>query len=322
MAVEVSVDVLDERDQRLVAALQYDGRLTAHRAGEVLGLSPRTVQRRWRALMDGTVRVVALPPRPAAIGALLLRIRVLRGKTDAIAAALAAREDVPFIDLSASGDEISAVAWTAPGTRDRLVFRQLPSARAVTDVTAATVLHAFREAADWRHDVLTAAERQALAPPYAAGGTPPDPPDDLDRAVLAALRADARAPAAAVAARTGAPESTVRRRIARLAASGALRTQVVVDVRRLGLAIDANVMMRVPPARLDAVGRALAAHPAVHGAFATTGTANLHAAVWVRGLPHLYRFVSEELGALGVDSAETVIVGQAVKRPGAPAVIG
>jgi DNA-binding Lrp family transcriptional regulator len=64
------------------------------------------------------------------------------------------------------------------------------------------------------------------------------------------------------------------------------------------------------------VGRTLAAHPAVHGAFAITGPSNLHIAVWVRDLGGLYRFLTQDLGGLRVEGAETVIVGQAVKRPG------
>ncbi|MFG2126138.1 Lrp/AsnC family transcriptional regulator [Streptomyces sp. NPDC048710] len=318
MSMESADMVLDERDQRLIAALQCDGRLTAERAGAVLGLSPRTVHRRWQALMaDGVCRVVALPVRPDAVGALLLRIRVLGGRIDALTAALAARPDIPFIDLSTSGDEILAVSWTRPGSRDHLVFRELPASRAVTSVSADTILHVFAEASDWRHAVLSDAERGALTPVRTA--TPPGAPDEVDRDILGALEEDARTPAAAVAARTGHPESTVRRRIARLTRTGRLRTHVVTDPKRLGLSIDANVMARVPPGRLDAVGRALAGHPAVHGAFATTGAHNLHVAVWVRDLAHLYRFITEDLGGSGVESAETVIVGQAVKRPGRPA---
>ncbi len=312
----MAIGVLDERDQRLIAALQCDGRLTAERAGEVLGIGARTVHRRWRALRaDGVLRVIAVPHRGDAVGGLLLRIRVLGGRLDVITAALAARPDVPFIDLSASGDEILAVSLTRPGSRDPLVFRQLPSHSAVTSVTAETVLHVFREAADWRHDVLTPAERAALTPAAPPAGPLPDP-DETDLAVLAALRDDARASAALVAARTGYPDSTVRRRIARLAADGRLTTQVVVDPHRLGLRIDANVMMQVPPGRLDAAGRALAGHPAVHGALATTGPFNLHVATWMPGLEDLYRFITRELEPLGVTSTDTVIIGQAVKRPG------
>lgn len=318
MASDMADQVLDARDQRLIAALQCDGRLSVERAADVLGMSPRTVHRRWQALIgDGTCRVIALPARPSAVGALLLRIRVLGARRDALAAALAARDDIPFIDLSASGDEILAVSLTRPGTRDHLVFRELPATRAVTSVSADTILHLFAEAADWRHDVLTEDERTALTPAVPTPTPGPDQAaDQTDRDILAVLADDARAPAAAVAARTGRPESTVRRRIARLTATGLLRTHVVVEPRRLGLPIDANVLLRVAPDRLDDAGRALAAHPAVHGAFATTGTANLQAAVWMRDLADLYRFLSRDLAGLGVEAVETVIIGQAVKRPG------
>lgn len=350
--------VLGLRDQRLIAALQCDGRLSAERAAEVLGENPRTVHRRWQALIgDGTVKVIAQPVRPASVGALLLRIKVLKGKLDALTAALAARPDIPFIDLSASGDEISAVSFTEPGSRDQLVFRQLPATPAVASVSAATVLHVFSEASDWRHNVLTPTERAALTPvrapsvsvrpaasgtgPASASGTGPAPEpgpgpasgpgtgpasgsasgpasglDPIDTDILAALSGDARTPAAAIAARTGHPASTVRRRLARLMADGRLNTQVAVDPRRLGLFIDANVMLQVPPDHLDTVGRTLARHPAVHGAFATSGTANLHAAVWLPDLAALYRLITQDLTGLGIAGVETVIVGHAVKRPG------
>lgn len=100
MAHASANSVLSLLDQRLVAALQCDGRLTAERAADVLGLSPATVRRRLQALgADGTVRVVVSPvARPrngGSAGALFLRIRVLRGKLDTIVAALAAREDIP-----------------------------------------------------------------------------------------------------------------------------------------------------------------------------------------------------------------------------------
>ncbi|GCD38989.1 AsnC family transcriptional regulator [Streptomyces chrestomyceticus JCM 4735] len=318
--------VLGLRDQRLIAALQCDGRLSAERAAEVLGENPRTVHRRWQALIgDGTVKVIAQPVRPASVGALLLRIKVLKGKLDALTAALAARPDIPFIDLSASGDEISAVSYTEPGSRDHLVFRQLPATPAVASVSAATVLHVFSEASDWRHNVLTPTERAALTPtrrpsesvrPAASGPGPASGLDPIDADILAALSDDARTPAAVIAARTGHPASTVRRRLARLMADGRLSTQVAVDPRRLGLFIDANVMLQVPPDHLDTVGRTLARHPAVHGAFATSGTANLHAAVWLPDLTALYRLITEDLTGLGIAGVETVIVGHAVKRPG------
>ncbi|MGW3356914.1 Lrp/AsnC ligand binding domain-containing protein [Streptomyces bungoensis] len=74
--------------------------------------------------------------------------------------------------------------------------------------------------------------------------------------------------------------------------------------------------LQIPPDRLDAVGRTLAAHPAVHGALAGTGRSNLSVALWVPDTAALYRFISEDLTGLGITAAETFLVGRAVKRPG------
>ncbi|MEW1866378.1 Lrp/AsnC family transcriptional regulator [Streptomyces sp. NPDC088194] len=327
MARATADSALSLIDQRLVAALQCDGRLTAERAAQVLGLNPATVRRRLHALgADGTLRVVVSPvARPrngGSAGALFLRIRVLRGKLDTIVAALAAREDIPFIDITTSGDEIFAVARTEPGSRDPLVFRQLPSTQAVTSLESATILHVFRLTSEWRHQVLTAAERAALSPagpgPGSAADGSPGPygvdTDAVEQALIDALTPDARLSSAALAERTGHPESTVRRRLARLADQGRLVTQVLVDPRRLGLLIEAKLLLHVAPDHLAAAGQALADHPAVHGAFATSGPSNLHAAAYFPDLTALYGFLSRDLVGLGITHVETAVVSRAAKR--------
>ncbi|MBP0461783.1 Lrp/AsnC family transcriptional regulator [Streptomyces montanisoli] len=333
MARSSADSVLSPTDQRLVAALQCDGRLTAERAAQVLGLSPAVVRRRLHALgADGTVRVVvspvALPRGGGSTGALFLRIRVLRGKLDTIVAALAARDDIPFIDVTTSGDEIFAVARTEPGSRDPLVFRQLPSTQAVTSLESASILHAFRFTSEWRHQALTAPERAALTPgdppaETASAAASPDlygvDTDALEQALIEALAPDARLSAAALAARTGHPESTVRRRLARLTAQGRLITQVLVDPHRLGLPIEAKLLLHVTPDHLAAAGQALADHPSVHGAYATSGPSNLHAAAYFPDLAALYGFLSHDLAGLGISHVETAIVSRVVKRTPAPA---
>ncbi|MFE9533226.1 Lrp/AsnC family transcriptional regulator [Streptomyces sp. NPDC006691] len=306
---------LDPLDRRLIAALQCDGRLSTERAARVLGLNVRLVHRRLAALLgSGTVRVVAVRPRGGDSTAMLLRIKVLRGKLDTITAALAARPDIPFIDMSAGGDEITAVLL-AEGHRSRLVFRQLPATKAITSVIAQTVLHVYADATDWRLDALTEDERRALTPP-SQPSRPPAELDPLDQELADALLADARVTAASLAARTGHPQSTVRRRLSALLRDRALVTHVALDPRGLGLDVDANLYLQIPPGHLDTAGRALAAHPAVHGVLALTGPSNLSVAVWLHDLEDLHRFITRDLASLPITSIDTVLVGHAVKRPG------
>ncbi|MDH6131863.1 DNA-binding Lrp family transcriptional regulator [Kitasatospora sp. MAA4] len=308
--------LLDQLDRRLVCALQIDGRAEPGRIAEVLGVSVRTVTRRLARLRGTGVLRVVLMSRVAdeAVGALLLRVRVLRGRVEAIADALAARADVPFVDVMLGGEEIGAVVLTDRSGRDRLLHSQLPGTGAVTETTVHAVLHLFGDAGQWRAGYLTPDETAAFTP--AAPTEQAVQPDELDQRLLRGLTEDARLSAAALAASVGAPESTVRRRLHRLGAAGLLRTHATVDPRLLGMAVDANLWLEVPPARLAEAGRTLAAHPQVHGVVATSGPANLMATLFCADHGGLYRFTTEVLGPLGVGRVETAIVGRAVKRAG------
>ncbi|MFG2914464.1 Lrp/AsnC family transcriptional regulator [Kitasatospora sp. NPDC048298] len=310
--------VLDTLDRRLVCALQVDGRAEPGRIAGVLGVSARTVTRRLgRMRQAGVLRVVRLPDvEDAAVGALLLRVRVLSGRVDAIAQALADRSDVPFVDVMLGGHEVGAVVLTDAGSRDRLLYGQLPATGAVTETTTHAVLHAFADAGQWQAGYLTDEEAAALARPTAPRPAAPPPLDGLDRALLERLGEDARQSHAVLAAAVGAPESTVRRRLHRLDEAGLLRTHATVDPRLLGMAVDANLWLDVPPGRIAEVGTALARHPQAHGVFATSGPANLLATVFCPDHGELYRFLTDTLGPLGAARAETTITARAVKRAG------
>ncbi|MBV2153800.1 Lrp/AsnC family transcriptional regulator [Kitasatospora sp. SUK 42] len=310
--------VLDTLDRRLVCALQVDGRAEPGRIAEVLGVSARTVTRRLGRMREaGVLRVVRMPDvEDAAVGALLLRVRVLSGRADAIARAMADRPDVPFVDVMLGGHEVGAVMLSDTGARDRLLYGQLPATGAVTETTTHAVLHAFSDAGQWQAGYLTGPEAAALARPVVPRRAAPPPLDGLDRALLDRLEEDARQSHAVLAGAVGAPESTVRRRLHRLDEAGLLRTHATVDPRLLGMAVDANLWLDVPPGRLAEVGAALARHPQVHGVFATSGPTNLLATLFCPDHDGLYRFLTDTLGPLGVARAETTITARAVKRAG------
>lgn len=224
---------------------------------------------------------------------------------------------MPFVDIASTGEEISAFVVAGDGARSRLLSDLVSQfAGAVTDVTAQTILRIHAEAHQWRLPGLSRKVTETLGNPVRPNGFVPPAADETETLIRAVLESDGRASAATVAARSGVPVATVRRRLSAMRAGGTLLTSVLVEPARLGLPVGARLILTVPPGALDAAARTLAGHPAVHGVLATTGIANLHVTVWLRDLDALYEFITAGLADLGVSAAETVLVGRVIKRPG------
>jgi DNA-binding Lrp family transcriptional regulator len=150
---------------------------------------------------------------------------------------------------------------------------------------------------------------------YPAPHTPLGPEDEP---LLRELARDGRASHAALAAAIHWHESTVRRRIEELRRSGLLYFEVDIDNRVLGLNAHALLWLSVEPARLEEAGQALAVHPEIPFAAATTGPSNLVASAVLRDARHLYEYLTGELAGLpGVSSVQTAPVIRTLKRTGA-----
>ena len=87
----------------------------------------------------------------------------------------------------------------------------------------------------------------------------------------------------------------MRRRIEELRGAGLLYFDIDVDDAVLG--VNANVMLwlKVEPACLDAAGRAVAAHPEIPFAAATTGPTNLAVSAIFRDTRQLYAYLTTRL---------------------------
>lgn len=85
--------------------------------------------------------------------------------------------------------------------------------------------------------------------------------DDLDRAVIAALQLNGRAPWHQIAAHVQAEPRTVMRRAARLEEAGLVRVIGVVDVLRCGLGVPALVRYTCRPGAAEDVAHRLTARP-------------------------------------------------------------
>jgi DNA-binding Lrp family transcriptional regulator len=136
-----------------------------------------------------------------------------------------------------------------------------------------------------------------------------------DRILLAELASDGRASYAELAAATHWHESTVRRRVEELRGAGILYLDVDVDEQLFGISTRAFLYMSVAPARLEAVGSAIAQHAEVPFVAATTGPTNMRVSVFCRDDCDLYRYLTERIASLdGVNAVEVAPIIRTVKR--------
>jgi len=300
---------------------------------DVAGISDQTAARRYRRLAESAgLRVLGVPD-----GSRLgwtdwfLRLQTTPGGADSIAAALARRPDTRWVHLASGGTEIvCTVQARTEEQRDALFLRGLPGSRRVMQISAHSILHDFTPG-PWREATraLSPAQLEMLAPggtippvaPPARGDSPsprtPLAPRPEDEPLLKELARDGRASTAAIAAAIHWHESTVRRRIDELRRTGLLSFEVDIDNRVLGLNEHALLWLSVEPARLEEAGNAMATHPEIPFAAATTGPTNLVASAVFRDTRHLYEYLTGELAALpGVSSVQTAPIIGTLKRTG------
>jgi DNA-binding Lrp family transcriptional regulator len=312
---------VDDIDRQLAQCLGVDGRASFSAVAEVLGVSDQTVARRYRRLRSaGVLRVVGLRyPKSGGYPSWFLRLRCVPGSGEAIAVALARRNDTAWVQLLSGDTEVlCSLRGDGHDGTDSLLAR-LPRSGRIVEVTAYSRLHMFTGGPDALGfiDVLPAARVEPLRVTVRAAchaGTRAEP-SDLDAALLSALAVDGRTAFADLAVATGWSETTVRRRVEHLRESGALYFDLELDMPTFGFRSAAWLWMWVPPSHLAEVGAALAKFPEVAYAVATTGPANLAACAVCRDAESLYEFLTAKVGPLpGIERVETSPVVRTVKQ--------
>jgi DNA-binding Lrp family transcriptional regulator len=311
----VDSDSIDELDLQLLHALQVDGRASYSAIGEVLGVSARTVARRYgRLCAAGLVRVAGVRSAgPAATAEWIVRIKVRAGGVPALTRALAQREDTAWVTVVNSGTEITCI-FRIPG-EGPAPLAALDRHRDILEVSAHRLLHGFMNRR-WRGrtSALTAGQIEALRPP-SADAAPQLPLSDLDHRLLAALSLDGRASYPDLARRIGWSESAVRRRLEDLRRNGILQFSVEIDPAAFGFTVSAAIWLTVAPRALRPVATALAADFEAAFVGAVTGAHNLIAITVFRSAAELYGYLAERLPALdGIDRLEATPITSYTKR--------
>lgn len=334
MASTTGSPSLDRLDRQIIHALMLHGRCPFARIAAVLDSSEQTIARRYRRLHDaGVIHVRGIRAAVEPMHDWYVRVGVRPGAAAALAAALAARDDVFWVTITAGGAEV--VCATQPRTpeqreqRDALLLDRLPRATHVTSLTAHAILHryagggvnewtAFDDPLEPGQITALSEGRPRLDATVAGRHRAPVAVLEPDDALLAAaLHEDGRAGYAQLAAITGWSPSRAARRLDALLASGALYIDVEVATEPLGFSALAMFWLTVAPSGLADAAQRLAAARETAFVAAVSGPANLLAAVACRNTPELYDFLIGEIGALkAVHTVETSPAAHRVKQAG------
>lgn len=317
---------LDSLDRQLLHALAVDGRVPFARIAAVLGVSDQTIARRYHRLRTaGALHVLGrLDTRRSGRADWLIRLHCAPGAAMPIADALARRADTSWVTVISGGTEVLCVTQTRTRReRNELLLDKLTRTSRVVSVQAHCVLHTFLGRPTPWDGILTALTKdQAEAlqpatdqPPSAAGdafGTQPG-----DEALLGVLARDGRASYGELAAATGWSQSTAKRRLDYLRATGILYLDLDYDATLFGIEMTARLWMSVTPTELAATGTALAGHPETAFVGAVTGPANLTATILCTDANALYQYLTTRIGQIrSVQNVETTPIIRTVKRTG------
>lgn len=202
---------MDEVDEAIVALLEVDGRLTHREIARATGLSRSTAAARVARLLSSGQVVIRGAVHPAVLGrGALAHVSIaMDGPVGPVASRLAAREDVPFLSVTA-GSHALVAEIRAASARD--IDSAIGAMRALPGVSGV--------------DTLTYVEvmRDVIGPV----GEVRSELDAVDRALLVALQRDGRASYVDLAAAVGLSAAGARRRVVRLLAERVVRVGAVV----------------------------------------------------------------------------------------------
>jgi Lrp/AsnC family transcriptional regulator for asnA, asnC and gidA len=136
---------------------------------------------------------------------------------------------------------------------------------------------------------------------------PADPAlDEIDSRILQLLQQDGRMPYRQIARELQVSEGTIRARVSRLQASGALTVIAIADPFRLGYRVLGFILLKIAPDRQQAVIDELTAWDEITYISSCTGRADLYVQLVCRDHDHLWHLLYERIPAIGgVQDMET-----------------
>ncbi|HET7735915.1 MAG TPA: Lrp/AsnC family transcriptional regulator [Nocardioidaceae bacterium] len=274
-------------DIAVINALQINPRASWSDVGPAIGVDASTAGRRWARLQAaGAAWVSCQPLLSPETASAFIEINAEPGHILDVARELAGDPQAMTIDVAAGARDllVTLACGDAAQLAEYLVERLARVSR-VSRVQSHILVRAYTDASRWRLRALTSPQQrriQATLPPASTEGSVVTVERDL--AIAAALSVDGRQSLAELAQAVGTSESTVRRRLNLLLASGTLRLRCEMARELTDWPVSEWFFVRVPSDKIDEAAHSLSTIPEVRAVMSAAGPFNLLVAVWLRGV--------------------------------------
>lgn len=278
---------LNELDLAIFHAIERSPRASWTTIAAATGVDPATVARRWHAIVDAGIAWVTCYPlltrnTTSALVEVTCRVDTVRQ----VAATVGRDPHAHFVEIVSGGSDILiTVVSMSQAALGRYVLERLPAIPGVQQVSTQPIVSVHFEGG---YGAAGSLEPSSLAmlptPEHGTLVRSNSTVDDLDWDLCLALSVNGRASFSSLAHATGSSESTIKRRLARLAAEGTLRMMVELAPGVAGNNAVVWLGTQVPPTGLQAAVRGLSQLSGIVAIASVAGPNNLVVKVT---LPHL-----------------------------------
>ncbi len=319
----------DDTDERIIAMLREDGRLSCRALAGELGVTEATVRTRVKRLeTSNAMRVVAVTDFQAAGYELMLAvgIQVDGHSPEEVAGELAAIPEVFSINVVVGSCDIETlVVARNQAALTELIYERLARLPGVLRVLPSLAIDVMKNQPDTvpfyrtagehdSSDLGGASSRASAVEAGASDSTGAMSPaesrlDELDREIVARLGEDARTSNRQIAEEVGVTEGTVRSRIRRMLEEKQIRITAVTNIDRYRDAAIAYIWVEVERSdQAEKVARQLADMREFGFVGLMMGRLDILGITMVRNTEHLSRFVHRHISSLpGVRRTESTL---------------
>ena len=294
---------VDAMDLNIIRELEIDALASNAQIGEKVNASPTTVRRRIQRLLDQRIIAITTIPDPFAFGygiQATIVINASGGKVNEVADELASLLSVQYVVVTTGRYDIFAMA-VFRDSDDMLNF-VTNGLGGIPNLASAETMTSLKIAAKSSWSLLTSQPRQGTTPnsTYAL--------DDTQMRILGELEINPRQSHTELAKKLGIVRHTVRRKLKTLFHDGVIQIVAIPDPLVLGYRTRAGILIKVHPARLQAVADELIANERIQHVIMSTGRYDIMAWAVFRDSEEMAGFVRGELGSIpGIISHETII---------------